>query len=487
MLTSAMAQVFQDKINLFLKLLRRTFITTQKLHSTSFRENSDSYVILTKNRPHLTNWPDTKLGPIDAINPKYPLPGYVGLVEKDKKCEVALIPAASNLPVPSTHHYASVLSQAEYSIEEFVDAHSLVPTLDPTLEHVVHSCPEIIKSDLSILYPTKDFSGSRLTSISFHYSLKSSKDAENFEDVYELFVQSALDVCASLNQMGYWADFMHPKTGIPYIGFHLQPYSDARLTNFGFYVNANGCCKVNRERLRNQRLFVGILFTDAPKDHPAGCIVIVTVPFIFSSVLYLKYFIESSSKFEKCAFKCAPIVWLTTFVGIIRYYVVSKSYATFISIGLLFCIIGDICLVYDIKELFLSGMITFAICHASYTMAYGFKPPHFSLSFPIIIAFLTLNYHFAPALRGLFVYAIPAYSFILFVMIWRAVSLALETSSYSLALGSILFGLSDTLIGINKFLTPLEHSHYTIMATYYLGQLGIAISTLSIGSKQKIN
>nr|CDS32267.1 methylmalonic aciduria (cobalamin deficiency) [Hymenolepis microstoma] len=369
-------------------------------------------------RSHLTNWPETKLGPIDAINPKYPLPGYVGLVEKKKRCEVALISAASNLPIPSTHHYASVLSQAEYSIEESVETQSLVPKLDPTLEHIVHSCPEIIKSDLSTLYPTKDFSGSRLTSISFHYSLKNPKDAENFENVYELFVQSALDVCASLNQMGYWADFIHPKTGIPYIGFHLHPNSDARLTNFGFYVNANGCCKVNRERLLNQRLFVGIIFTDAPKDHPV--------------IKHMQNTLAAGHE----------LVWFVQ---------------------------------------------AFAICHAFYTIAYGFKPPRFSLIFPFIIAFLTMNYHFAPALRGPFIYAIPVYSFILSVMIWRAVSLALETSSYSLALGSILFGISDALLGINMFLRPLEHSSYSIMATYYLGQLGIAISALSTESKQKIN
>ncbi|VUZ46304.1 unnamed protein product [Hymenolepis diminuta] len=263
-----MTHIFHNNASVFLKILRRTFKTSQKLDSTAFRENSESYVVLTKNRLPSTNWPETKLGPIDAINPKYPLPGYVGLVEKSKKYEVVLISAASNLPMPPTQHYVSVLSQADRNIEEFEDTHSLVPKLDPTLKRSVQSCPELIKSDLSALYPAKDFSGSRLTSISFHYSVQNSKDSEHFEHIYELFVQSALDVCASLNQMGYWADFMHPKTGIPYIGFHLHPNSGARLTNFGFDVNENGCCKVNRERLLNQSLFVGILFTDAPKDHP---------------------------------------------------------------------------------------------------------------------------------------------------------------------------------------------------------------------------
>ncbi|KAM3183658.1 hypothetical protein ACTXT7_009909 [Hymenolepis weldensis] len=335
--------------------------------------------------------------------------------------------------MPPTQHYVSVLSQAECNIEEFEDTHSLVPKLGPTLKRSVQSCPELIKSDLSALYPAKDFSGSRLTSISFHYSVKNPKDSEHFEHIYELFVQSALDVCASLNQLGYWADFMHPKTGIP-----------------------------------------------------ANHAVLVTVPFIFSSLLYLKYFIESPSMLEKSVFKCAPIVWLATFIGIIRSYAVSKSYTTFISIGLLFCSIGDIFLVYDIEEFFISGLVAFAIGHGFYIIAYGFKPLRLPLFLPLIVAFLIMNYHFASVLRGSLVYAIPAYSFILSTMIWRAVSLAVENSSYSLALGCILFGVSDALLGINVFLKPLERLRYSVMSTYYLGQLCIAISTLSIKLKQKV-
>lgn len=189
---------------------------------------------------------------------------------------------------------------------------------------------------------------------------------------------------------------------------------------------------------------------------------------------------------EKTVFKCAPIVWLATFIGIIRSYAVSKSYATFISIGLLFCSIGDIFLVHDIEEFFISGLIAFAIGHIFYIIAYGFKPLRLPLFLPLIIAFLIMNYHFAPVLCGPLVYAIPAYSFILSTMIWRAVSLAVENSSYSLALGCILFGISDALLGINVFLEPLERLRYSVMSTYYLGQLFIAISTLSIKLKQKV-
>lgn len=76
-----------------------------------------SLVILSKGRSPSISWPETKLGPIGAINPKYPLPGYVGLIEYRKKTEVSLMSAINNLPTASSQHYASVLLQAEYNLE----------------------------------------------------------------------------------------------------------------------------------------------------------------------------------------------------------------------------------------------------------------------------------------------------------------------------------------------------------------------------------
>ncbi|KAM7539575.1 hypothetical protein Aperf_G00000034732 [Anoplocephala perfoliata] len=192
-------------------------------------------------------------------------------MENCKKPRTSLIPAINSLPISSSQHYASVLLQTEYNLQEFDNGSSLVPNIDSTLECYVQACPELIKSDLVKLFPSKDFSASRMTAITFRYPVNNAETVKNLEQIYELFIQAALDVCATLQQMGYWSDFMHPKTGTPYIEFHLPANIDktnVQLTNFGFAVNDAGCCKVLRDKYFKERLFVGILFTDAPDDHP---------------------------------------------------------------------------------------------------------------------------------------------------------------------------------------------------------------------------
>jgi len=46
------------------------------------------------------------------------------------------------------------------------------------------------------------------------------------------------------------------------------------------------------------------------------------------------------------------------------------------------------------------------------------------------------------------------------------------------AFGSSFFALSDSILGINKFRFPVPGSDYSIMVTYYLGQVLIALSVI---------
>jgi uncharacterized membrane protein YhhN len=44
--------------------------------------------------------------------------------------------------------------------------------------------------------------------------------------------------------------------------------------------------------------------------------------------------------------------------------------------------------------------------------------------------------------------------------------------------GAILFGLSDTLIAIDRFHAPLPGARYAIILLYWAGQAGIAASAV---------
>ena len=46
------------------------------------------------------------------------------------------------------------------------------------------------------------------------------------------------------------------------------------------------------------------------------------------------------------------------------------------------------------------------------------------------------------------------------------------------ALGASFFALSDAILGINRFRFPVPGEAYTILATYYVGQMLIALSVI---------
>ena len=45
-------------------------------------------------------------------------------------------------------------------------------------------------------------------------------------------------------------------------------------------------------------------------------------------------------------------------------------------------------------------------------------------------------------------------------------------------LGSVLFVISDSIIAIDKFYTPVANAQTAIMVTYYVAQFGIALSVV---------
>jgi len=91
------------------------------------------------------------------------------------------------------------------------------------------------------------------------------------DDVISQFVSTAIAVCESLQREGYWADFIDPTSGRPYVGPFTNATlfeSDERYRHFGFSIEDLGCCKVIRHPVWGTHAFVGSIFSDAPMDSP---------------------------------------------------------------------------------------------------------------------------------------------------------------------------------------------------------------------------
>jgi alkenylglycerophosphocholine/alkenylglycerophosphoethanolamine hydrolase len=163
-------------------------------------------------------------------------------------------------------------------------------------------------------------------------------------------------------------------------------------------------------------------------------------------------------------------------------------YRRWISLGLLCSLIGDILLDWP-GDLFVFGLGAFLLAHLAYLRAYlsaCTQPAWFAL----ILALGTGGAMFtilASADLGPLLIPVACYALAISAMLWRALARLGQPgfSSMSTRLaagGAVLFVLSDSLIGINRFVAPFEAAPLAIMLSYWLGQWGIAASAFKQAS-----
>ena len=155
-------------------------------------------------------------------------------------------------------------------------------------------------------------------------------------------------------------------------------------------------------------------------------------------------------------------------------------YARLVAAGLAFSLVGDVLL--EFPGLFVAGLGAFLCAHISYIMAFltvtRRLAPFRALPF---IAWVTVVFAaIQPGLDGMTV-PVTVYVTAIGVMLWRAAAMGLAPAPRSAVIGAVLFGLSDTLIGLDRFHSPLAGVRYPIILLYWAGQCGIALPRLGSG------
>ncbi|VDM03144.1 unnamed protein product [Schistocephalus solidus] len=170
---------------------------------------------------------------------------------------------------------------------EVIPIATVIPSLKTDLlEFRVHACPTILKRgtsqsliknhrflDPNPFFSGRDFSRTDLTVITV--SRRTQPDASELLDRENFFVEAAINICGSLKEMGYWADFINPCTGEPFVSFHNSvgvlegSKHNQHLPNISLSIDSVGCCQVLRYPLTSggNDFFVGTVFTDASKDY----------------------------------------------------------------------------------------------------------------------------------------------------------------------------------------------------------------------------
>jgi uncharacterized membrane protein YhhN len=190
--------------------------------------------------------------------------------------------------------------------------------------------------------------------------------------------------------------------------------------------------------------------------------------------------------------KPAALIFLVIWFASRLYYPPTVPALLFL-IGLIFSLIGDVFLMLPGNR-FLFGLGAFLFAQIAYCAALNWTG--------VIITPASLALASALALLGTFVLGrlrtgmlanekhfpiapLIGYSLILSLMAWSATTTLLRPTwpieaSVSLALGGLLFYLSDNLLAWNRFVRDLPAGHLLVHITYHTAQLALSFGMLIV-------
>jgi len=177
-----------------------------------------------------------------------------------------------------------------------------------------------------------------------------------------------------------------------------------------------------------------------------------------------------------------PIPVLVLIIWVLSWKRTRDAKAIVLGLGL--SIVGDILLEVP-ANLFVGGLVAFLLAHVCCIVAFASRSKNGSPLWAVGFL-LWCGGMFVWMLPGLGKLEIPVaiYVTVIGVMLWRAAAtLGAGQKAGKVALaGAVLFAFSDSCIAVNKFISAFEGARELIIATYWLGQFGIAYS---VGLTQK--
>ena len=155
----------------------------------------------------------------------------------------------------------------------------------------------------------------------------------------------------------------------------------------------------------------------------------------------------------------------------------SPPAARTVGCGLLMSALGDVLL--EGPGLFVAGVAAFLLAHVAYTAAFLADERRLRLFRALpFAAWLGGATAFIWPGVGPLAWPVALYMIAIGAMMWRAAARLDPGRAGALSglIGAALFGLSDTLIALDRFRAPLPGVRYAIILLYWAGQAGIALS-----------
>lgn len=182
--------------------------------------------------------------------------------------------------------------------------------------------------------------------------------------------------------------------------------------------------------------------------------------------------------------KTLPIALLAllpaTYLGVTGAY---TGALVVLTVALALSALGDFFLALpDQERFFVPGLGSFLAAHVAYLIAFlpRASAPG-TLALLAIVAALAaagaLLATLAPKLGRL---RVPVFAYFAVIMAMVAAALSIREASWVLGVGAVVFALSDSLIAVRKFLTPLSYNNEAVWITYCLAQYMIAAGLLAL-------
>ncbi len=142
---------------------------------------------------------------------------------------------------------------------------------------------------------------------------------------------------------------------------------------------------------------------------------------------------------------------------------------------------GDISLSFKSDLNFLVGLGLFLLAHIAYTVTFSLAQPFtwdkWWMAALIAVFAVGMAVMLFPKLGEMRIPVLVYVSVILCMGVFA--TLRPGPQAWMLIAGAFIFMVSDAIIALNKFLTPIPYAHHYIMVTYYTGQFLICRSFLA--------
>ncbi len=201
-------------------------------------------------------------------------------------------------------------------------------------------------------------------------------------------------------------------------------------------------------------------------------ITIATALFFMAAIADVYAIISGNEKLETYA---KPM--LLTLLAVVYLASANKPIFWYV-LGMFFCFVGDVLLMFKGANFFMYGLAAFLLGHIVYIkITASFLPKDLTVkmitsAFPFVVFFGVLMYLIYPNLHEML---IPVVVYGVTISTFGSVAFLnyredKSTENSWLFIGAIIFILSDSLIALNKFYEPNELYGVTIMITYILAQ-----------------